>query len=152
MAGWWRGDGALWLAAMLAAVTLVDCAIGIVRRRSYADLVGVELGAVLVAMLIRSDDVVMTAAVACCLRRLAGAPPATAHASNLIRTPRPQRRLSSAAAARTACCQSPAALTPGIDHRAGGDHQAAGRMIGEGGGEILSPAALRPHAREQKWR
>ncbi len=63
VAGWWRGDGALWLAAMLAAVTLVDCAIGIVRRRSYADLVGVEMGAVLVAMLIRSDDVVMTAAV-----------------------------------------------------------------------------------------
>ena len=64
VAGWWRGDSALWLAAMLAAVTLVDCAIGIVRRRAYADLVGVEMGAVLVAMLIRSDDVVMTAAVA----------------------------------------------------------------------------------------
>ena len=64
IAGWWRGDGALWLAAMLAAVTLLDCALGMVRRRAYADIVGVELGAVLVAMLLRSDDALLTAAVA----------------------------------------------------------------------------------------
>jgi hypothetical protein len=64
--GWWRGDGALWLLVMLAAVTLVDCALGMVRRRSYADLVGLELGAVLLAMLLRSDDRLLTAAVAAC--------------------------------------------------------------------------------------
>jgi hypothetical protein len=64
IAGWWRGDGALWLAVMLAVVTLVDCALGVVRRRAYADVVGVEMGAVLLAMLVRSDDALLTAAIA----------------------------------------------------------------------------------------
>jgi hypothetical protein len=64
IAGWWRGDGALWLAVMLAVITLVDCAVGVVRRRAYADVVGVEIGAVLLAMLVRSDDALLTAAVA----------------------------------------------------------------------------------------
>jgi hypothetical protein len=64
IAGWWRGDGALWLAVMLAVITLVDCAVGVVRRRAYADVVGVEMGAVLLAMLVRSDDALLTAAVA----------------------------------------------------------------------------------------
>ena len=64
IAGWWRGDGALWLAVMLAAITLVDCAVGVVRRRAYADVVGLEMGAVLLAMLVRSEDVMLTATVA----------------------------------------------------------------------------------------
>ncbi len=106
IAGWYRGEGALWLAAMLAAVTLFDCALGVVRRRSYADIVGLELGAVLIAMLLRSNDVLLTTAIA------------AACAAWLIRPERvrPDYRpshamglasLSSAAAARTDCCQSP---------------------------------------------
>jgi hypothetical protein len=64
IAGWWLGHGAEWLLAMLAAVTLVDCALGVVRRRVFADLAGLEMGAVLVAVLTRSADGVLTAAVA----------------------------------------------------------------------------------------
>jgi hypothetical protein len=62
--GWWLGHGAMWLFAMLAAVTLADCATGVVRRRAISDLAGVELGAVLVAVLVRSADVLLTLAVA----------------------------------------------------------------------------------------
>jgi hypothetical protein len=64
IAGWWRGDGALWLVVMLAAVTLFDCALGMVRRRSYGDLVGVELGAVLIALVLRSSDALLIGSVA----------------------------------------------------------------------------------------
>jgi len=64
IAGWYLGHGPEWLWAMLAAITLMDCALGIVRRRSYADLAGLELGAVLVALLARSADGLLTAAVA----------------------------------------------------------------------------------------
>jgi hypothetical protein len=64
IAGWWLGHGVVWLLAMLAAITLTDCALGVVRRRAYADLAGVELGAVLVALLARSADGLLTAAVA----------------------------------------------------------------------------------------
>jgi hypothetical protein len=62
--GWWLGHGVMWLFAMLAAVTLADCATGVVRRRAMSDLAGVELGAVLVAVLVRSADVLLTLAVA----------------------------------------------------------------------------------------
>jgi hypothetical protein len=62
--GWWLGHGAMWLFGMVAAVTLADCAMGVVRRRSMSDLAGVELGAVLVAVLMHSADVLLTLAVA----------------------------------------------------------------------------------------
>jgi Na+/H+-translocating membrane pyrophosphatase len=64
IAGWWLGHGAMWLGAMLAAVTLVDCGLGIVRRRWMADVVGLEMGAVLVAALARSGSALFTAAAA----------------------------------------------------------------------------------------
>jgi hypothetical protein len=64
IAGWWLGYGGLWLASMLAAVTLVDCAFGVVRRRATADLAGLEVGAILVALLVRGDSGALTVAVA----------------------------------------------------------------------------------------
>lgn len=64
IAGWWLGYGGLWLASMIAAVTLVDCAFGIVRRRAPADLAGLELGAILVALLVYGDGGALTIAVA----------------------------------------------------------------------------------------
>jgi hypothetical protein len=67
IAGWALGHGWLWLAAMVAAITLADCSMGVVRRRAMADVVGVELGALLVAFLMRSADGTLTTliAVAC---------------------------------------------------------------------------------------
>jgi hypothetical protein len=67
IAGWALGHGWMWLGVMVAAITLVDCGIGLVRRRALADVVGVELGALLVAFLMRSADGALTAmiAVAC---------------------------------------------------------------------------------------
>ena len=62
--GWWWGDGALWLAAMLAAVTLFDCAMGIVHRRSWGDIVGLELGALLIGLLVYPHDPLLTFAIA----------------------------------------------------------------------------------------
>jgi hypothetical protein len=64
IAGWWLGYGGLWLASMIAAVTLADCAFGIVRRRAPADLAGLELGAILVALLVYGDGGTLTPAVA----------------------------------------------------------------------------------------
>jgi hypothetical protein len=64
IAGWWLGHGAVWLLGMLAAITLMDCALGVVHRRWWSDLAGLEMGAVLVAVLARSADGLLTAAVA----------------------------------------------------------------------------------------
>jgi hypothetical protein len=64
IAGWWLGHGALGLAAMIAAVTVVDCGFGVVRRRAPADLAGLELGAILVALLVYGHGGTLTVAVA----------------------------------------------------------------------------------------
>lgn len=64
IAGWALGHGLLWLGAMTAAVTLADCGIGVVHRRSLADVAGFELGVVLVALLVRPAGTVLVVAVA----------------------------------------------------------------------------------------
>jgi hypothetical protein len=52
IAGWWAGDGLLWLLAATAAVTALECAWGIARRRAYGDIVGLEVAAALALLLL----------------------------------------------------------------------------------------------------
>jgi hypothetical protein len=64
IAGWVLGYGALGLLLMVLAVTAADTAWGMLRRRSAADLAGLEMAAVLATLLVARADVTMAALVA----------------------------------------------------------------------------------------
>jgi hypothetical protein len=61
IAGWWLGAGWLGLLAMVAAVTSADTAWGIARRRTMADVAGLEVALALAVMLAAGAPGTMTA-------------------------------------------------------------------------------------------
>jgi hypothetical protein len=61
IAGWWLGAGWLGLLVMVAAVTIADTAWGIARRRTIADVAGLEVALALAVMLTAGAPGTMTA-------------------------------------------------------------------------------------------
>jgi hypothetical protein len=56
IAGWFAGQGALWLLAAIGLMTLADTLWGVVRRGALADLAGAEVAVTLGMLLVFRDD------------------------------------------------------------------------------------------------
>jgi hypothetical protein len=56
IAGWVMGAGALWLLVATAVITIADTVWGMLRRRAWCDLAGLEIALTLVLVLLAGND------------------------------------------------------------------------------------------------